>query len=225
MVVADPAGCISAQQLEDEHGASIRHLATDYPTPYKLCKVLREREPPLYISDGVAKQWLERFGGQADLRYIRNAGHLEAQWGQSIRDHVAHVGSVSSAGIAEWLFMEHKVSVPQRICKTWLQRDWSSSGALYTREAVEEALGDRLRLNQYKECFASEESAHSLSEVLSESQPPHVVSGSVLRHGLLVHQYKSRLPDKEASYLLQWLVLTQHHYVRIQKGIYKRVVL
>ena len=156
--VSTELSCTSAQQLEDEHGASIRHLATEYPTAYKLCKALRERESPLYISDGVAKQWLQRFGGQADLRYVQNAGHLEAQWGQSIRDHVAHVANVSSEGIVQWLFKEHKVSVPQRICQTWLQRDWSSSGALYSREAVEEALGDRLRLNQYWECFAQDDS-------------------------------------------------------------------
>ena len=73
--VSTELSCTSAQQLEDEHGASIRDLTREYPTAYKLCKALRERESPLYISDGVAKQWLQRFGGQADLRYVQNAGH------------------------------------------------------------------------------------------------------------------------------------------------------
>ena len=38
--VSSELSCTSAQQLEDEHGACIRHLATEYPTAYKLCKAL-----------------------------------------------------------------------------------------------------------------------------------------------------------------------------------------
>ena len=67
---------------------------------------------------------------------------------------------------------EHEVSAPARVCETWLSREWSSSGGLYTTAAVEEALGERLRLNQYRQEFTTDDSAKVLSQVLSESQPP-----------------------------------------------------
>ena len=74
--------------------------------------------------------------------------------------------------LAYWLLREHEVSAPARVCETWLSREWSSSGGLYTTAAVEEALGERLRLNQYRQEFTTDDSAKVLSQVLSESQPP-----------------------------------------------------
>ena len=76
---------------------------------------------------------------------------------------------------------EFSVRASARTCQTWLTKDWSSSGALYTAEAVEEKLGTRLRLDQYVGHFQSETSARILSELLAESQPPHQVSANVLR--------------------------------------------
>ena len=76
---------------------------------------------------------------------------------------------------------EFSVRASARTCQTWLTKDWSSSGALYTAEAVEEKLGTRLRLDQYVAHFQSETSARILSELLAESQPPHQVSANVLR--------------------------------------------
>ena len=37
----------SAQDLEGRHGDSIRHLALECPTSFKLCSALRKRDPPL----------------------------------------------------------------------------------------------------------------------------------------------------------------------------------
>ena len=45
---AETAG--SAQELEEKYGDVIRHLALEYPTAYKLCKALRERDPPLLVT-------------------------------------------------------------------------------------------------------------------------------------------------------------------------------
>ena len=45
------------------------------------------------------------------------------------------------------------VSVPTRVCQHWLTRHWASSGALLVPYAVEQELGDKLRLDEYKSSF------------------------------------------------------------------------
>ena len=44
----------SAQELEDKYGDAVRALLDGSITVYRLCKQLRERDPPVYVSDGVA---------------------------------------------------------------------------------------------------------------------------------------------------------------------------
>ena len=59
-----PAGAVTvanAQDLEERYGHSIRHLALEYPAAYKLCGELRKRDPPLCITDGVAKARLHKY--------------------------------------------------------------------------------------------------------------------------------------------------------------------
>ena len=48
-------------------------------------------------------------------------------------------------------------------------------------QAVEGAVGDRLRLDEYRHQFADEDSAQRLTEVLAENQPPVRVSGLAFR--------------------------------------------
>ena len=132
----------SAQDLEDRHGAGIKHLVAEHPTAYKLCKALRERDPPLFVSDGIAKEWLRKFGGHGDLVYIDSAGHLETRYGERIRADVPQE-QLQVESLCKWLFKELSVSVPARVCQKWLTSDWSSSGELLYAQAVEEALGDR----------------------------------------------------------------------------------
>ena len=168
----------TAQALEDQHGDSIRHLTVDNATAYKLCKALRERSPPLFVSDGVAKQWLSKFGGQSDLKYVNSAGHLELWYGDRIR---ASDISMQSDALANWLFTVVSAKVPVSVCQKWLSTVWSSSGRLLTPAAVEEALGDRMRLDEYKHCFADDTVAEALTLVLAEGQPRHVVAVLTLR--------------------------------------------
>lgn len=150
----------------------------EYPTAYKLCKALRDKDPPVYVSDGIAKQWLLRFHGE--LQYVDNAGHLETLYGERIRANAPQEHLAADA-LSSWLRREHRVSVLARVCQKWLSTDWSSSGRLLTPLAVEGAVGDRLRLDEYRHQFADEASAQRLAEVLAESQPPVRVSGLVLR--------------------------------------------
>ena len=139
----------SAAELEELYGDTIRHYAVEYPTAFKLCKVLRERSPPICISDRSAKDWLRSYGGQAVIEKVNSAGHLEMGYGDRIR---AHTQFNSPDALASWLLTEVKVSAPTRVCQHWLTKDWSSSGKLLDREAVEEQCGERLRLDQYRHC-------------------------------------------------------------------------
>ena len=86
---------------------------------------------------------------------VDSAGHLEIQYGDHIRA-AFDKGKIKSDGLAAWLLATHSVRVSVRTCETWLTKEWSSSGGLYTAEAVEEALGQRLRLVQYREQFGTD---------------------------------------------------------------------
>ena len=59
--------------------------------------------------------------------------------------------------------------------------DCALSGILVSREAVEASLGARLRLDQYRHCFADDAVAKQLSERLSEGQPSFKVTPLTLR--------------------------------------------
>jgi hypothetical protein len=168
----------NAQELDDQYGDIVRELAAESGTPFTLARALRERAEPLYVPDGILRQWFQKF--QGDLKSVYSAGHLEGFYGHRIRAD-APQEDVTAITLRAWLRSELSVSVSVKVCETWLTKDWSSSGGLYTAEVVEETLGERLRLNQYQMEFASDESAQHLSEVLSESQPPHRVSATILR--------------------------------------------
>ena len=75
----------SARDLEERYGDTIRHLGLEYPTAYKFCRALREMEVPVCISDSIAQVWLQKYARHGDIRYVQNAGHLKAQYGDRIR--------------------------------------------------------------------------------------------------------------------------------------------
>ena len=64
----------SAAELEERYGDTIRHYAVEHPTAFKLCKALRQRDPPICIGDSSAKQWLKSYGGQAVIADVNSAG-------------------------------------------------------------------------------------------------------------------------------------------------------
>ena len=133
-----------AQDLEERYGDSIRHLALEYPTAFKLCSALRKREPPLCVTDKTARVWLQEHARHCDLQYIENAGHLETLYGERIRSDAPP--NLTADALQRWLLKEHPVSVRARIYQTLLTRSWSSSGRILTPDALEEAAGERLRL-------------------------------------------------------------------------------
>ena len=78
-------------------------LAKTYATAYKLCKELRERDPSLFVSDGVAKQSFLKFSGQGDLTIVNNAGQLETWCGESMRASKMPEGILDGVALRDWL--------------------------------------------------------------------------------------------------------------------------
>ena len=68
----------------------------------------------------------------------------------------AGANRMSANALSQWMLRSLQVSVPARICQTWLSRDCSTSGKLLVCEDVEKELGERLRLGEHRERFASE---------------------------------------------------------------------
>ena len=117
-VLAGSTSIPSADELQKQYGASIMELARKNASECKLCKALRERDPPICITDGVARGWLKKYGPNGPLTYIHNAGHLESRYGELIRGH-AEAKSMDADALATWLRNEHSVSAEKRICQTW----------------------------------------------------------------------------------------------------------
>ena len=119
----------SGKELQDKYSEFVTTLAVNNSSAYLLVKALRDRDPAVHISDGVAKQWLNTY---FKLSQIDNAGHLESRYGDLLQEHMKQ-DPLDPIGVSQWLVGQHQVSVPARICQHWLAKDWSSSGMLMTR--------------------------------------------------------------------------------------------
>ena len=124
----------NAEDLEQEYGESIRHLSVEYPTAYKLSRALREREPPVCITDKVAQGWLQKYARHGELQRIENSGHLEMRYGDRIRSDGP--ADADADVLTSWLLKELAVSAPRKVCQTWLSKTWSSSGRICTVDAL-----------------------------------------------------------------------------------------
>ena len=58
---SDAVTVSSAEELHRMYGDVLPALAAQNPTAYRLSKVLKERAPPLYVSEEVLKRWLRRY--------------------------------------------------------------------------------------------------------------------------------------------------------------------
>ena len=168
----------SARELQDKYAEAVHAVALENPTEYKLRNALSKRSPGIEISAGVARKWLsDYFRGGRQVREVDSAGHLELQCGDSIR---SEAGGKTAEELRDWLLVFKSVRVPLRSCQHWLSRDWSTSNRVLRREDVEAVVGQRLRLPQYKDCFADEAAALALSEQLAEGQPSVFASARLL---------------------------------------------
>ena len=159
------------EELERLHGAVLRRLAADTTSEYKIFLQLRARTPPVFTTRAAVVSWRRKYG---DIKEVLSAGHLELQYGSIMRD----AGISDAQALRDWL-AGRSVKAALRICQKWITTDWSTSGNLLTPRAVEDAAGEQLRLDEYAERLAGD--VYASAEVLSERQPPILVSASVLR--------------------------------------------
>ena len=88
-------------------------LAAENSSAYTLCRALKKRAPPVYVTDGVAKEWFKRYRG--DLQYINSAGHLELICGARIREDETTTG-VQAEALKVWLRQCLSVEAAVSIC-------------------------------------------------------------------------------------------------------------
>ena len=122
------SGIKNAQELQELHGPCVKFLASEYKTPFLLCKALRERDPPVYALDSIVKTWLKKYGGHENLTSIQTAGHLEDQYGEQIRAKMPE-GISDGPSLKQWLHEHLKVSADKRTCEKWITTVWRGSGA------------------------------------------------------------------------------------------------
>ena len=192
----------SSREVEEKYGAVLREETMTDASVFMFQKALEARSPPLLVSEEVAKGWLREHGG-----YVRvdSAGHLELRCGDGIReDREALV--MGGRELMAWLRAKKQVQASLRVCEYWKQQDWSSSNSLRSIEAVEEALGEQLRLQQYAQDFLEEAASDLLAVRLGEGQPSHVVRGMLLRQWYTkYHQDSGPLRPSNAAELERML--------------------
>jgi hypothetical protein len=108
------------------------------------------------------------------MKPIDSCGHLELQTGQRIRDN-DEAKQLDADSLRIWLKTDEKIDASTRACQAWLVTEWSTSGKYLSIDAVEGDLGDQLRLEQYKDCFADDAAAKTLAVSLAERQSPALV--------------------------------------------------
>ena len=91
-----------------------------------------------------------------------------------------------------FLWAMERRHVSSRNCQSWKEKEWSTSSKYLSIQAVEEAPCDRLRLKQYRHCFADDAAAKTLAVSWEENQTP------VLVEPLLLRQWHQKYhPDSE----------------------------
>ena len=98
----------SCKELQEKYGDIVKCLAVNNSSAYLLVRALRDREPAVYISDGVAKQWFKTY---FDLSQVDKAGHSESRYGELLREHMKQ-HPLDATGVSQWLVGRHQVSVP-----------------------------------------------------------------------------------------------------------------
>ena len=138
---ADAITVTSTKELQEKYGDVVKQLVVHNATAYKLCQALRAQTPAVYCTDGIAKEWLKKYG--SDLKCINTAGHLELHCGSRIRENDKAL--LNAPDLKVWLQTALAVDASVSICQTWRTKDWSTSGKLLSIDVVEQEIGDRLR--------------------------------------------------------------------------------
>ena len=146
-----------AAQIEEQHGDELRQLYQEAPTAWRLRKKLLARQPPLDITDGVLKVWIEKYSKGGGSSGISRSTAADAQVS-------AASASAASSGPA-----------PKR-AKSVAAPSASASGAsaavpaevtVANASQLEEMYGATLRQEQYNKL-----SIRKLSQALLTFTPP-----------------------------------------------------
>ena len=132
----------SAEDLQQKCGSFLVTLAAEHSSAYKLGRALKDHVPPVIASDGVLKQWLERY---CNAEPVFSAAHLELKFGDRIRQNNDARG-MDAAALRVWLRTELKVGASERTCQTWRIREWSTADRLLCIADIDVSIGVRLRL-------------------------------------------------------------------------------
>ncbi len=118
-----------ADQLEATYGDEVRQLALIHTTARRLKGALEERRPPLYYTDGVLKQWLQKYGSGSSHATLRtnatlSAKELQEQYGEILQEEARESPTayklqkalarrspslhVSEAALKQWFAKYHK---------------------------------------------------------------------------------------------------------------------
>ena len=184
----------SAEDLQQKCGSFLVSLAAEHSSAYKLGRALKERVPPVIASDGVLKQWLERY---CNAEPVFSAAHLELKFGDRIRQNNDARG-MDAAALRVWLRTELKVDASERTCQTWRIREWSTADRLLCIADIEASIGVRLRLQQYRLCF-TEDAVNALVETLTEGQPPVYLADPILLRQWYVKFHPDSGPTRIAT--------------------------
>ena len=136
----------NAADFQEKFGQLATPLVEQYNTAYKLTGALRKLDPPVFITDGVAKQWLAKYHS---MRRITVPAQVELECGERIRAHKP-VAQWSAEDLVSWLSTSLSVVVTLRVAQDFLAAQWGGDGMLFLPEQVEELLGNRLRLEEYR---------------------------------------------------------------------------
>jgi hypothetical protein len=150
VVIADSA------DLERRYGSEIRPLTGSH-TGVKFMHMLKKRNPPLYVTEQTAKNWL-RVYGSVELVQIDNADNLEVCIGERIRND-AEAKTLDADALTNWLHTRACAIASVSVCQTWLNRDGDdcgpNTGPVYeckSAKELEKAMGEEIRrmYNGYK---------------------------------------------------------------------------
>ena len=193
-----PAGAVKvadAAALQDQCGAILPALAARTSRVSDIMRELKNMTPSVHASHNVITRWLRTYFGVSP---IYTAGDLELKWGARIREHLEETGPMAAAELSVWLRATLKVDASATTCQTWRSREWSTAGRLLSIVDIETAIGDRLRLAEYRDRF-TEEAVRPLADSLAEGQPTVLIGDPFLLRQWYVKYHPDSGPIRISS--------------------------
>ena len=143
-----------AEDLETKYGATIRHLAAENRTGYKLMVALKTLKPPLYASKRTSETWLRKYGLRTESSpagALMDAVSVEEALGERLRrdENKQSVADYAAAQSMSEDFAQEQppVSVTALTLRQWYIKYHPDSGPLKYQSAkeMEDDMGDEIR--------------------------------------------------------------------------------